>query len=313
MAVQHASAYNRGMTQSHTMTPAATPQTVYAQGQALQPGVDLAELRSSSADLPIEELRRRLDDDGYLLLRGFHPHDDVLAARHEICLALQRSGCLEDGTAVDDAVSKKNAPGLNMTRETNQPFPRYIEMVSGQRRLDFFSRLFDSPAMTLDHKWLRTVMPGTKGTAAHCDVVYMGAGSKRLHTVWTPIGDVDYHQGPLMLLPGSHRCQNIVDSYGQSNSHNGTPGSFSRDIKTTAAITGCTWASTAFEAGDILIFGMWLMHASLENASKSFRISTDNRYQPANEPLDQRHMGKLNLSPTPGEWLAECGQELLQN
>ena len=292
------------------MTQPHPPKTVCALGQIFTLGEDLLELRSSSTDMPMAELKQRLADDGYLLLRGFHKRADVLAARHEICQALMDAGQLVPGTDVDDAIATADAKGLNMTKQTDQPFPAYCDVVAGKRRLDFFAEFFGENAMTLDHKWLRTFAPGTSGTNCHCDTVYMSEGSKQLHTIWTPIGDVSYQHGPLMILPGSHKCEAIVNTYGQSNSHHGTPGPFSSDAKHTAALTGCTWASTEFQAGDVLLFGMQLMHAAIGNTSNQFRISTDNRYQPANDPVDQRHMGTLNVTPTPGEWLKSHGQAL---
>ena len=54
---------------------------------------------------------------------------------------------------------------------------------------------------------------------------------------------------------------------------------------------GGQFATTEFQAGDALIFGMFTMHGSVENTSKQFRISTDTRYQPANEPVDERWIG----------------------
>ena len=40
--------------------------------------------------------------------------------------------------------------------------------------------------------------------------------------------------------------------------------------------------------GDLLIFSMRTIHASLDNQSDLIRISADTRYQPANEPSDAR-------------------------
>ena len=55
---------------------------------------------------------------------------------------------------------------------------------------------------------------------------------------------------------------------------------------------GGQWQTTTLRAGDILVFGMWLMHASLANDSDRFRISSDTRYQPASEAVDGRWVGE---------------------
>jgi len=42
---------------------------------------------------------------------------------------------------------------------------------------------------------------------------------------------------------------------------------------------GFCWVSTPFRAGDIVIFGMYLMQGSLGNLSDRFRLSCDTCYQ----------------------------------
>tara|TARA_B100000749_G_scaffold277194_1_gene265699 strand:+ start:1424 stop:1657 length:234 start_codon:yes stop_codon:yes gene_type:complete len=52
------------------------------------------------------------------------------------------------------------------------------------------------------------------------------------------------------------------------------------------------WASTPFQAGDIMVFGMYLMHGSLDNLSDQFRLSCDTCYQLVAADVDWRHMGE---------------------
>jgi len=60
--------------------------------------------------------------------------------------------------------------------------------------------------MSLDHKWLRAVVPG-QDTGAHYDVVYMGAGRKELYTVWTALDDIWLRMDPLAFCLSSHQHQ----------------------------------------------------------------------------------------------------------
>ena len=55
---------------------------------------------------------------------------------------------------------------------------------------------------------------------------------------------------------------------------------------------GGRWATSEFEPGDGLIFGMFTLHASLTNVSEEFRLSSDTRYQLAAEPCDERWIGR---------------------
>lgn len=74
-------------------------------------------LRASRPDEPLDELRARYEADGYLLLRGLLPRDDVLRAREAYFQALAHTGVLKPGTAAvegrfDDARDAADYPGL---------------------------------------------------------------------------------------------------------------------------------------------------------------------------------------------------------
>jgi len=55
---------------------------------------------------------------------------------------------------------------------------------------------------------------------------------------------------------------------------------------------GGRWLTTDFKAGDVLSFGMGTVHASLDNHSNCFRLSSDSRYQLASLPVDERWVGR---------------------
>ena len=50
--------------------------------------------------------------------------------------------------------------------------------------------------------------------------------------------------------------------------------------------------AVVFNAGDVLIFGMWTMHGSVNNTTDRWRLSSDTRFQPASEPVDERWVGE---------------------
>ena len=67
-----------------------------------------------------------------------------------------------------------------------------------------------------------------------------------------------------------------------------TEGVFSRDPAELVERLGGRWATSSFRAGDVAIFGIFLLHASLANATGRYRLSCDTRYQRAAEPMDDR-------------------------
>ena len=54
---------------------------------------------------------------------------------------------------------------------------------------------------------------------------------------------------------------------------------------------GGQWQTTRFQAGDLLILTMLTMHTSTKNRSDRWRISSDIRFQPADDPIDERWIG----------------------
>jgi ectoine hydroxylase-related dioxygenase (phytanoyl-CoA dioxygenase family) len=52
------------------------------------------------------------------------------------------------------------------------------------------------------------------------------------------------------------------------------------------------WATADMQAGDIVVFGMHLMHMSLVNTTDRLRLSCDTRWQPKDEPADERWVGE---------------------
>ena len=189
----------------------------------------------------------------------------------------------------------------------NPPLNRLL--YSG-RMIDFFARLLDGRVRHFDNTWFRAVPGGGVGTYPHCDIVYMGRGTFRLYTAWTPIGDVPLTTGGLMILENSHRqadrlrkylhrdvdeyCTNRADAEEIESGRKqwqDWDGRLSSNPVRLRENLGGRWLTADFVAGDTLVFGMATVHASLDNHARSFRLSSDSRYQLASEPIDERWIG----------------------
>lgn len=250
-------------------------------------GEYVTELRSSNDSVKDEEeLRSRLAGDGYLLIRGFHDRDKVLRTRSAVLRQFAEKGLLEPGTDPELAVIGPGNKGASFD------VPELYDIVNAPSVMAFFDRLLDGPSMTFDYKWTRGVQKGGF-TGAHYDIVYMGRGTKNLYTVWTPIGDVSYELGGLALCLGSQHFDKIKSTYGKMDvDRDNVAGWFTNDPIEIVDKFGGKWATTEFKAGDALIFGMYMMHGSLTNTTNTYRLSCDTRYQLADEPADERWVGK---------------------
>lgn len=74
-------------------------------------------LRPSNPTLPLSELRKRYEEDGYLFLKQLLPREDVLSTRNHYFTPLQSTGVLKPGTnpvegIFDPAKSHEEYPGI---------------------------------------------------------------------------------------------------------------------------------------------------------------------------------------------------------
>jgi ectoine hydroxylase-related dioxygenase (phytanoyl-CoA dioxygenase family) len=102
--------------------------------------------------------------------------------------------------------------------------------------------------------------------------------------------------GTLAILENSHRSaalEKLRKTYGKMDvDRDNVQGWFSSDPIEVVDTFGGRWLTTEFEPGDAIFFGMFTMHASLNNTTNRYRISCDTRYQRADEPADERWVGK---------------------
>ncbi|WP_067621821.1 phytanoyl-CoA dioxygenase family protein [Alicyclobacillus acidiphilus] len=260
-------------------------------------GKYLTELRDSNDVIDDwTALRGRLQEDGYLLIRNFHDRDLVLNAKAEFLQALHEMGRLDPAFPVEQGVigqSNKSAMWGGGAEELQDRFPAFLQVVNSDRVMDFFTRLLGGPVLTYDYKWPRAVGHGGS-TGAHYDIVYMGRGTKNVYTMWTPMDDIPMEQGTLAMCLGSQHFAKVKATYGQLDvdRDNVIDGWLSKDPVDIVEKFGGKWATTNFSAGDVIIFGMFMLHASLINTTNRYRISSDTRYQLAAEPVDERWIGR---------------------
>jgi ectoine hydroxylase-related dioxygenase (phytanoyl-CoA dioxygenase family) len=262
---------------------------------------------SSDAADDVEELRRRMADEGYLYVRGALDRDQVLSARASLTSRLAEAGVLDPSHPHLDGVCKPGS-GYGFKPELTNNNPEVQELLYSGRIVRFYERFFGEPIKHYDYTWLRAIGPG-KGTNPHCDLPYMGRGTHRHLTCWLPYGDISFELGGLMILEGSHKRMDLlqnyvyrdVDGFCENRAHDAAnakagkwtfSGTLSHNPPLVRDKFGGRWLTTEFRAGDFLTFGMFVVHASLDNRSDNrLRLSSDSRYQRASDPIDERWVG----------------------
>lgn len=281
-------------------------------------------LRSSTDALDDRgELHQRMALDGYLFLPGLLDRDQVQAARTSSLERLAEQDLFLPGQPLDEALLK---PGVHMRSAQSVPLdnPPLFDLLYGSHMIEFYESFLGGPVRPLDYTWFRAKTPTQdSATKPHCDIVYMGRGTENLYTSWTPLGDIPYEMGGLLVLEKSHLNEELKRTYGQTDvdvycENEGdaaeiigraraanraltreemdsirwsTDGVYSHDPTAVRTELGGRWLTAEFQMSDVLIFSMHTLHCSHDNQTSHLRISTDSRYQLASEPIDPRWIG----------------------
>jgi Phytanoyl-CoA dioxygenase (PhyH) len=260
-----------------------------------------------------DTLKSRMTEDGYLYLPGYLNRADVIEARRAIMIRAQEAGLLEPNTEPLDGIMRTDGENPYFRPDFTQNNPELYKVLYDGPMMAFFAALFSEEVRHFDFTWLRMVGKG-KGTEPHCDIVYMGRGTHNLYTVWTPLGDINLILGGLIILENSHKQKVLsdyqkqdVDTYCENGPNaeavltgkmswehwDGSNTAWNGAIKNNPVLLreelGGRWLTAPeYKMGDILIFSMRTVHASLDNQTKHLRLSSDTRYQRNSEPADER-------------------------
>ena len=226
-----------------------------------------------------------------------HPRERVLGARREILLKFAIVGEIDsinhdvmDAIQADETFTEQ--VNLFAFTESLRSGTAYGNIVNAPQIIDFFTEFLGGPARGFDFRWPRFMRPG-ESTGVHADGPYITRGTKNVWSAWIPLGDVAMTEGTIVVLEGSHRNEHLRETYGARDADRDKIGWLSTDPPKIRRQLGGRWLSTDFEAGDLLLFGMHLVHASIENTSpiRRCRLSSDTRYQLVADDLDARWNG----------------------
>ena len=91
-------------------------------------------------------------------------------------------------------------------------------------------------------------------------------------------------QCALVIGLGSNRHRRLIETYGATDMDRDlTDAVFTQDPRELVEDFGFKLATTRYQPGDAIIFGMFMLHSSAPNLSDRYRISIDTRYQPKDE------------------------------
>lgn len=197
-----------------------------ADGQLLDHQVGL--LRPSNPDLPIEILRERFNEDGYLFVKGLLPRDHVMKARESYFRFLSVSDVLKPGTSPVDGIFNpdnqlSNFPGLS-SRKADLEKPKskqaalFSELTAKAHNEEWYTDDFCKHPNLIEFvgritQWkdvrqfkrslFRCNLPQSEPIGVHYDQMFLRQGDVTNITAWCAMGDVKINGGGLMYLEHS--------------------------------------------------------------------------------------------------------------
>lgn len=245
-----------------------------------------------------EELRRRFEQDGYLFARGVVCEAAVQAAREEVFGRLAEVGEIAeppaDGIFTGESRREELQPDKGAFWRSVSEGPAIRRVTHAPETEALISMLQGESAFGHDFIFLRPGVPG-RFTYLHFDYPFFSRGSQRVVTAWTAVGPVPTIEGSLFVVENSHTFEDLLSDTREID-YNSTASpqvQLTGDAVEFVRSRGSRILTANFEPGDLIVFSMFTLHGSFDNASpiNRARLSTDVRWQPRSEPADERYVG----------------------
>jgi len=259
----------------------------------------IGHLTESSLKLDnINELQRRLRDDGYIFLRNALDLDDAFSARQEILETLVDVGEIKtpaiEGIFTGSSRRLERPEGLGPFWKAVSEGQGIRQLTHGKQLKQIMTELFGQESRPHDYIFIR-VAPVGRATGLHYDYPFFARGSDQIYTVWIALGAISIEEGPLIVVQDSTTFLDLIKSSREIDydSTSSPKVMVKMDPISLAKERQVKLLTASFQAGDIVVFGMNTLHGSMDNNSTvgQVRLSCDVRFQPASDPLDERYFG----------------------
>ena len=260
-------------------------------------------------------LREQYQAQGYLWLKGILDRNEVLAFRQRFFEAFQETGFLAPGSNPVDGIYS----GIKEHQETVHHiwmeatrWPEYEAFCQSPAIWNFYEAFLGGTPFLHKRKIIRYTTPAdTHCTGGHYDLIYLRAGTDRICSSWIPFGDTPVEMGGLLYLEGSDALgrkmeaefsiknadlppEERISAYNKNMREGGW---ISNDLPALANLFDGRWLIADYEAGDMVVHSPYILHASTLNtdAQGRMRLSTDIRYQRADDAIDPRWQNYLTI------------------
>ena len=233
-------------------------------------------LEPSDPTLPMLQLRKQYQAQGYLWLKGLLPRQQVLALRRHFFETFRASGFLAPGSdPVEGIFSGQHVPPETMQNIWAQAtqLPAYLALCSSPLIWRFYEEFLGGNIYLHRRKIVRFTTPGDPNcTGGHYDLIYLRAGTDQICTSWIPLGDTPVEMGGLVYLQGSDALGRKMEAeftrknadlpaaerISAYNKHMALGGWISKDLPALANLIDGTWLLANYEAGDMVVHSPYI-------------------------------------------------------
>lgn len=205
-------------------------------------------------------------ENGYHIIRGVLSADEASAYREHVREEVKRDAFPSKLKYPEPA--KYTVSGNRMADPGMAPIIEHPVIV------DTVETLLGQPAhLTAFVAYLRS--PGDTGGGAHCDYKRwrpVGSSMNWLFAI-IPLNDFDAEFGPLMVAPGSHKLESVID-----------PASHILDVTAPDRDQMSDFIDPDLKAGDVLLMNGRTWHLPPAGATKEDRVGFFNKYCAVNAP-----------------------------
>ncbi|CZR60660.1 uncharacterized protein PAC_10556 [Phialocephala subalpina] len=285
----------------------------------------LGNLKPTSLDTPLEEMKARYQRDGYLFVKGVLPPEDVIQARRQYFEYLGPTGLTKAGSDPADGIYCGGDPRLwqapsKLRTSPNDQNPEFVKRMLAIHSAPWYRTFSSHPAIKsfiesltgwkdstlLERSILRPNVPGGEATPVHYDQIFLRGGPPTTVTAWVPLGPCTVKGGGLLYLEDSVGIgeelekgfreaakefseEESISAFNAAMMENGF---LERDTGKFGRQYGRRWVCGDYEAGDVVFHHPYIVHASAVNEDEEgrIRLATDLRYVEKGRPFDERWM-----------------------
>jgi ectoine hydroxylase-related dioxygenase (phytanoyl-CoA dioxygenase family) len=242
----------------------------------------------------------RFADEGYLLVENAVDADQVSALRNQFSdwVEASRQQCRPWGKTLDGRARfdlepghDKDRPALRRVNAPTDISAEYLAAMRDSRIADYVAELI-GPNVKFHHSKINSKLPGAATAVKwHQDFAFTPHSNDDLVTALLMLDDLSEENGPLQVLPGSHRGA-IYDLWHDGEFTGAIDDDLARDCL--ARSVSCTGT-----AGTLCLMHTRLLHGSAANRSPRPRTlfivvySAEDAVPCAPSPVPCRHQGEV--------------------